>query len=675
MWSDHFESAVPVAATGLREHRCEQRGAEGRSSRRPGAHESLIAGAIDADAVDAAGAEAGGQFGHGEPREREGRLGDRRGEPFERAVAVVAHGNNAAARAPSRAGLSSRASGRPGYTRPALGSPAAVIVQAHAVPSPQSDRRGDQPAPELRVSAAQASRSRNSLGAGPPTAARSMRRARPIVHHFPARDQSFDTADVYVRGAAERALGAAIATCRANRSSRPIAWAAWDGPLGRGSPQARSMRWIRARAAGRRLRRFYQAHAPARTPIETLRAFEDLVRAGKARYVSSRTSIVTPPPSARSRIRRRTTSTRRFEPAALQPRRPRHRVRARRVLPQARHRHDRAHRSHRRAHEQYAGGATPRQPRRGNAPFLTGERALTPENIAAGGSHSGPRTDGPRRRRSLWHGAAHARRAPSLSHSVAQLEENARGSHSVPRVEGSRGGDCGQAGEEVGGQAGGLPRQARGRGHNAGSSAADATMYTSAAVGRPRRSLLPSGSSPLPLGRLSEANSPRSRSHTRLRQLRGKMPSARSPPRLLAAKDDLIRGVRVRDDKTRLTDPTAAVPNRSPAPTAARARWPTAARLALLACPPCSSTDGALNRFRPHAAQLRAQALAACAVAAVVEESARLVPRDAVAHATLVEREHANPAHVAVRLVEAPRTAFSSRTRTGGRRSATCASR
>jgi hypothetical protein len=46
-----------------------------------------------------------------------------------------------------------------------------------------------------------------------------------------------------------------------------------------------------------------------------------------------------------------------------------------------------------------------------------------------------------------------------------------------------------------------------------------------------------------------------------------------------------------------------------------------------------------------------------------------------VAHATLVEREHANPAHVAVRLVEAPRTAFSSRTRTGGRRSATCASR
>ena len=101
----------------------------------------------------------------------------------------------------------------------------------------------------------------------------------------------FDTADVYVRGAAEIALGQALAGLP--REQLVIATKCmgrvWDGPLGAGLSRKHIFD-----AMDQSLRRLgvdyvdlYQAHAPdAGTPIEeTLRAFEDLVRAGKTRYV------------------------------------------------------------------------------------------------------------------------------------------------------------------------------------------------------------------------------------------------------------------------------------------------------------------------------------------------------------------------------------------------------
>jgi len=101
----------------------------------------------------------------------------------------------------------------------------------------------------------------------------------------------FDTADVYVRGGAEIVLGKAIQGLP--REQLVIATKCmgrvWDGPLGAGLSRKHIFD-----AMDQSLRRLgvdyvdlYQAHAPdADTPIaETLEAFEDLVRAGKARYV------------------------------------------------------------------------------------------------------------------------------------------------------------------------------------------------------------------------------------------------------------------------------------------------------------------------------------------------------------------------------------------------------
>ena len=101
----------------------------------------------------------------------------------------------------------------------------------------------------------------------------------------------FDTADVYIRGAAETALGAAIRELP--REQLVIATKCmgrvWDGPLGRGL--SRKHIFDALDASLRRLQvdyvDLYQFHAPVDdTPIEeSLRAFEDLVRSGKVRYV------------------------------------------------------------------------------------------------------------------------------------------------------------------------------------------------------------------------------------------------------------------------------------------------------------------------------------------------------------------------------------------------------
>lgn len=113
-----------------------------------------------------------------------------------------------------------------------------------------------------------------------------------IVHRaFELGVNLFDTADVYVRGAAETALGGAIRDLP--REQLVIATKCmgrvWDGPLGRGL--SRKHIFDALDASLRRLQvdyvDLYQFHAPVDdTPIEeSLRAFEDLVRSGKVRYV------------------------------------------------------------------------------------------------------------------------------------------------------------------------------------------------------------------------------------------------------------------------------------------------------------------------------------------------------------------------------------------------------
>jgi aryl-alcohol dehydrogenase-like predicted oxidoreductase len=101
----------------------------------------------------------------------------------------------------------------------------------------------------------------------------------------------FDTADVYVRGGAERALGVAIRDLP--REQLVIATKCmgrvWEGPLGAGLSRKHIFDALDASLArlGVDYVDLYQLHAPdAGTPIEeTLRAFEDLVRSGKVRYI------------------------------------------------------------------------------------------------------------------------------------------------------------------------------------------------------------------------------------------------------------------------------------------------------------------------------------------------------------------------------------------------------
>jgi aryl-alcohol dehydrogenase-like predicted oxidoreductase len=101
----------------------------------------------------------------------------------------------------------------------------------------------------------------------------------------------FDTADVYVRGAAERALGRAIRDLPREQIvvATKVMGRTWDGPLGAGLSRKHVFDAIH-----QSLRRLdtdyvdlYQLHAPdTDTPLEeTLRALEDLVRMGMVRYI------------------------------------------------------------------------------------------------------------------------------------------------------------------------------------------------------------------------------------------------------------------------------------------------------------------------------------------------------------------------------------------------------
>lgn len=114
--------------------------------------------------------------------------------------------------------------------------------------------------------------------------------AREIVARFrTAGGTFFDTADVYNRGQSEEILGRILA---ADRSDVVIATKAF-GPTGPGPNDASNSRTHLVRAVDASLRRLgtdyidvYQLHAFDRTtPLdESLRALEDLVRAGKVLY-------------------------------------------------------------------------------------------------------------------------------------------------------------------------------------------------------------------------------------------------------------------------------------------------------------------------------------------------------------------------------------------------------
>lgn len=103
----------------------------------------------------------------------------------------------------------------------------------------------------------------------------------------------FDTADVYGNGQSEELLGKALGA----RRSRAIIATKFGGPM-RGSkfPDGGASRAALMYAAEESLRRLgtdyidvYQIHRPdPKTPIEeTLRAFDDLVRQGKVRYIGN----------------------------------------------------------------------------------------------------------------------------------------------------------------------------------------------------------------------------------------------------------------------------------------------------------------------------------------------------------------------------------------------------
>jgi aryl-alcohol dehydrogenase-like predicted oxidoreductase len=112
-----------------------------------------------------------------------------------------------------------------------------------------------------------------------------------IRHAFDKGINLFDTADVYVRGAAESVLGRALRGLP--REQLVIATKCmgrvWDGPLGAGLSRKHIFDALHQSLTRLKVDYIdlYQLHAPDKTtPIEeTLEAMEDLVRMGKVRYI------------------------------------------------------------------------------------------------------------------------------------------------------------------------------------------------------------------------------------------------------------------------------------------------------------------------------------------------------------------------------------------------------
>jgi aryl-alcohol dehydrogenase-like predicted oxidoreductase len=217
----------------------------------------------------------------------------------------------------------------------------------------------------------------------------------------------FDTADVYVRGGAERALGAGIRDLPREQIvvATKVMGRVWDGPLGAGLSRKHIFD-----AMDQSLKRLgldyvdlYQAHAPDKdAPIEeTLEAFEDLVRSGKTRYVGFSNFDREPALARRAVAYQKTRGWSQFVSSQ-----PRFSLVDRHIEGKGWRGADGAifresHIDFCRANgiglmvysplaqgvltNKYAGGATPAGSRATGkfAHFLTQEKALTPENVAA----------------------------------------------------------------------------------------------------------------------------------------------------------------------------------------------------------------------------------------------------------------------------------------------------
>jgi aryl-alcohol dehydrogenase-like predicted oxidoreductase len=219
--------------------------------------------------------------------------------------------------------------------------------------------------------------------------------AGPIVHKaFELGINLFDTADVYVKGGAERALGAAIRDLP--RGEIVVATKCMgrvgEGPLGRGLSRKHIFDAMDAslKRLGLDYVDLYQFHAPdAETPIEeSLRAFEDLVRLGRTRYIGFSNFDEQPPLANQvAAIQTRERWTRMISSQ------PRYSLLDRHV--------EDGHEAYCRQHgigmivysplaqgvltNKYAAGARPEGSRATGAfaHFLDSQKALTPENIAA----------------------------------------------------------------------------------------------------------------------------------------------------------------------------------------------------------------------------------------------------------------------------------------------------
>jgi aryl-alcohol dehydrogenase-like predicted oxidoreductase len=218
--------------------------------------------------------------------------------------------------------------------------------------------------------------------------------ARIVRRAFDAGINLFDTADVYVKGAAESALGAAIRDLPREQLvvATKCMGRVWDGPLGRGLSRKHIFDACEAslRRLGTEYIDLYQFHAPdPETPIEeSLQAFEDLVRSGWVRYVGFSNFDHEPKLAA--------------EVAAIQKREGWTRMISSQPRWNLVDRHVEAeHVAYCRRNglsmivysplaqgvltNKYAGGAVPEGSRAAGAfaHFLTAEKALTPENVAA----------------------------------------------------------------------------------------------------------------------------------------------------------------------------------------------------------------------------------------------------------------------------------------------------
>jgi len=116
--------------------------------------------------------------------------------------------------------------------------------------------------------------------------------AKPIIRRaFDLGINLFDTADVYVKGAAELALGEAVRELPRGEIvvATKCLGRVGEGPLGRGLSRKHMFDALDAslKRLGLDYVDLYQFHAPdPETPIEeSLRAMEDLVRSGRVRYV------------------------------------------------------------------------------------------------------------------------------------------------------------------------------------------------------------------------------------------------------------------------------------------------------------------------------------------------------------------------------------------------------